>query len=742
MKHARQMLLGGLAGLAALGSAAAAAGVIYPPSPRGTVVDNYHGVSVADPYRWLEDTESEETAGWVEAQNELSQPFLANLPARAPFHKRLTELWNYERYSVPLRRAGRLFYTRNDGLQNQAVLYVQDTLEAAPRVLLDPNRLSRDGTVALTQWKVSPDGAHVAYGLAVAGSDWNEFRVLTVENGKNTGDILTRIKFSNMSWTEDGRGFFYSRYPEAPADAESSAGGNVFDELANQKLYYHRLGAKQSDDLLVYERPDQPKWSFGGAVSDDGRFLYIAISSGTDSANALYYKFLGDPLQPRFDGAVTALAERIESLYEPIGNEGSVLYLLTTHKAPRKRIIAVDLRSPARQHWVSLIPQGDDVIESAQLAGGQFVVLAMKDASHRLRRYALNGKPLPDIALPGLGSVAAIEASPKSTELFYSYTAFSQPPQNRRCDLAQGRCEIFQPLKLAFTPEDYATEQVFYRSKDGTRVPMFLSYKKGVPLKSGPRPTLLYGYGGFEYALTPSFARPELAMPALAWMEQGGLYAVANLRGGGEYGKSWHEAGTRERKQNVFDDFIAAAQFLVKQKYTTVAQLAIHGRSNGGLLVGAMLNQRPELFAAAVADVGVMDMLRFHKFTIGWAWVDDYGSSDDRKGFKYLSAYSPYHNIKPGTKYPAVLVTTADHDDRVVPGHSFKYTAALQAAQAADQPVLIRVDVKAGHGAGKPTAKLIDEVADRLAFISHFTSVSPKDCHRSSLSPPERRGMG
>ncbi|MBI3171388.1 MAG: hypothetical protein HYZ32_02205, partial [Hydrocarboniphaga effusa] len=494
-----------------------AAALEYPASRRGDVVDDYHGVKVADPYRWLEDTESDETLAWVKAQNKLSLPLLNRLPARAAFHQRLTELWNYERYSVPLRRAGRLFYTRNDGLQNQAVLYVQDSLETTPRVLLDPNRLSRDGTVALTQWEVSPDGAHVAYGLAAAGSDWNEFRVLAVESGKNTDDVLTRIKFSSISWTGDGRGFFYSRFPDAPAGGKPGGDGHVFDELANQKLYYHRLGTQQGDDLLMYERPDQPKWYFDGEVSDDGLFLFIKISSGTDSDNALYYKFLGDPLQPRLDSAVTPLVERIESLYEPIGNEGSVVYLLTTSQAPRKRIIAVDLRSPASKYWVPLIPQGEDVIEDASLAGRQFVVLAMKDASHRLRRYALNGKPLPELALAGLGSVAGIEGQPKSSELFYSYTDFSHPPQNQRCDLAQGRCEIFQPLKLAFTPDDYATEQVFYRSKDGTRVPMFLSYKKGYQRKDGTRPTLLYGYGGFEYALTPSFARPELAMPALAW---------------------------------------------------------------------------------------------------------------------------------------------------------------------------------------------------------------------------------
>jgi prolyl oligopeptidase len=575
---------------------------------------------------------------------------------------------------------------------------------------------------------VAPDGKHMVYGLAAAGSDWNEFRVLEVATGKPLPEVLTRIKFSGTSWTRDGKGFFYSRYPDPPKDAKAG----VFDELANMKVYYHRLGTPQSADLMIYERPDQPRWFVGAQVSDDGQFLFIQTGSGTDNRNALHYAWLADPKNPKLDAKIVALVDRIEWLLQPIGNEHSIVYLLTTHKAPTKRIVAVDLRSPDLKHWVPVVPQSDEVIENAWVAGKQFVVLAMKDASHRLHRYALNGQPLPDLPMPGLGSVTStpaeglfLSADSTSSEFFYSYTDYSHPPQNQRCDLASGKCEPIMQVKLAFHPDDYTTEQVFFHSKDGTRVPMFVSYRKGFDRKKGPRPTLLYGYGGFDYAQVPGFGRTELSIPALAWMEQGGLYAVANLRGGGEYGEAWHKAGTKERKQNVFDDFIAAAQYLIKQGYTTTPQLAVHGRSNGGLLVGAVVNQRPDLFAAGVADVGVMDMLRFHKFTIGYAWVDDYGSSDDAQGFKYLSAYSPLHNIKPGTKYPAVLVTTADHDDRVVPGHSFKYIAALQAAQAGDKPVIIRVDVKSGHGAGKPTAKLIEEVADRLAFITEFTKGAP-----------------
>ena len=710
----------------ALATPAVGAALEYPPTERREVVDDYHGTKVVDPYRWLENTDARDTAAWVKAQVKFTQPLLAALPTRDKYHKRLTELWSYERYGVPYRKAGALFYTRNNGLQNQSVLYVQDA-GAAPekaRVLLDPNTLSSDGTVALTQWEVSPDGKHMAYGLAVAGSDWNEFRVLEVATGKALPDVLTRIKFSGIGWTKDNKGFFYTRYPDPPKDTKAG----VFDELANHTVYYHRLGTPQSDDIKIYGRPDQPKWYVGAEVSDDGRFVFLSSSSGTDDRNSLYYAYLGDPLNPKVDAKIVALYSGNDWLLDPIGNEQSIVYLLTTHKAPKKRIVAVDLRAPDLKHWVPLIPQGEDVIENAWVAGKQFVVLAMKDASHRLRRYSLNGAPLPELPMPGLGSVTNTPAEglffssdSASTELFYSYTDYSHPPQNQRCDLATGKCAPFQTVKLSFNPDDYTTEQVFFRSKDGTRVPMFVSYRKGFDKKKGPRPTLLYGYGGFNYAQVPGFGRTELSIPALAWMEQGGIYAVANLRGGGEYGEAWHKAGKLDKRQNVFDDFIAAAQYLIERGYTTTPQLAVHGRSNGGLLVGAVLNQRPDLFAAGVADVGVMDMLRFHKFTAGQGWVDDYGSSDDPKGFKYLYAFSPYHNIKPGTKYPAVMVTTGDHDDRVVPGHSFKYIAALQAAQAGDKPVIIRVDVKAGHGAGKPTAKLIEEVADRLAFITEYT---------------------
>ncbi|MCI0749829.1 MAG: prolyl oligopeptidase family serine peptidase [Nevskiales bacterium] len=711
-------------------AAAAAAAFEYPPSPRGTVVDDYHGTKVADPYRWLEETDSSETVNWVKAQNRLTFSFLEDLPDRGPLRRRLTALWDHERYGVPQREAGRLFFTRNNGLQNQSVLYVQDSEQAQPRALLDPNELSRTGTVALTQWKVSPDARYLAYGLAQSGSDWNEFRVREVASGRDTGDRLTRIKFSSIAWTRDSRGFYYSRYPE-PSSDNPTAG--PFETLAHQKLYYHRLGTPQSEDRLIVERPDEPHWGFSAEVTDDGLFCFITIEQGTDRRNRLYYQYLGpNPRTPKVDSPVAKLVDAFEASYTRVGNEGPVVYLLTDKNAPNKRVIAVDLRAPAPQYWITLIPEGPDPIRAALHAGRQFVVVALHDASHRLRRYTLDGQPQPELKMPGLGSVTEtsseglyLHGQPGSSELFYSFTSYHQPPTNYRCDLARGRCAAFLPAGqagqtpvLGFKPADYVTEQVFYTSKDGTRIPLFISHKKDWTPSQGPRPTLLYGYGGFEQALTPSFS-----VPALAWMEQGGLYAVANLRGGGEYGSAWHSGGIRERKQNGFDDFIAAAEHLIGRRYTTSQQLAVHGRSNGGLLVGAVLNQRPELFAAALPAVGVMDMLRFHTFTIGWAWTDDYGSPDNPQDFKTLRAYSPYHNVKSGTKYPAALITTADHDDRVVPGHSFKYAAALQAAQAGDKPVLIRIETQAGHGAGKPTTKLIEEWTDQLAFITHFTRV-------------------
>ncbi|SFF56805.1 prolyl oligopeptidase Serine peptidase. MEROPS family S09A [Fontimonas thermophila] len=703
--------------LVAVTAAPTAHALDYPDTPRGPVVDDYFGTPVPDPYRWLEDVDSPQTRAWVEAQNALSLPFLARLPEREALRRRLTELWNFERYEVVEKRAGRYFFRRNDGLQNQSVLYVQDGRKARPRALLDPNLLAADGSVALTDYEVSPDGRWLAYATATSGSDWNEIRVRDIATGKDGPDHLVRIKFSSIAWTRDAKGFFYSRYPDPP---EGAAAG-TFDDLAHQKLYYHRVGTPQSEDLLIFETPQEPKWGFVPEVTDDGRWLVITIWRGSENAYRVYVKDLGDPQRPRLDAPVIKLVDDFEAEYALIGNVGSVLYFRTSQGVERGRIAAVDLADPDRT-WRSIVPEQADTLRHALFAGDGIVALYMRDATSRLRRFALDGTPRGEIALPGLGSVpdlnfggVQIRGQFGDPELFYAFASFNRPATNYVYDLSKNRGAVFHPLKLRFNPDDYVTEQVFYPSKDGTKIPMFISYKRGLK-RDGQNPTHLYGYGGFDIPLTPTFS-----VPNLVWMERGGIFAQANLRGGGEYGRAWHEAGTRERKQNVFDDFAAAAQYLIAQQYTSPRHLAISGRSNGGLLVGATLNQHPELFAAALPAVGVMDMLRYHRFTIGWAWASDYGTAETEEGFKYLYAYSPLHTIKPGTRYPAVLVTTADHDDRVVPGHSYKYTAALQHAQAGDAPILIRIDIKAGHGAGKPIGKLIEEEADKLAFMRYYT---------------------
>jgi prolyl oligopeptidase len=691
----------------------------YPPSPRGDVVDDYFGTRVADAYRWLEDVDSADTRDWVTAQNALSLPRLAALPERGKLRARLEALWNHERFGLVEKVAGHYFHLRNDGLQNQSVLVVQDDAHAQPRVLLDPNLLAADGTVALTQYELSPDARWVAYGTAAAGSDWNEFRIRAVADGKDQPEVLRRIKFSSIAWTKDSKGFFYSRYPQAPEGAEAG----TFDDLANQALYYHRVGTPQTEDLLVYAVADEPKWGYQADVTDDGRYLVVSIWRGSADEYQIHVRDLGEPMKPVLDGPVLRLVDSFESDYSLIGGVGSRLYFRTSAGAERGRIVVADLYAALPDRWRELVPEHSDTLQHALFAGDGIVALTMRDASSRLLRYGLDGEPRGEIALPGLGSVpdlslggVQLSGAPGDDELFYAFASFNQPATNYCYDLPKNRGGIHQRLKLAFDPADYVTEQVFYASKDGTRVPMFISYRKGLKRDAGT-PTLLYGYGGFNVPLLPSFS-----VPNLVWMEQGGVYAQANLRGGGEYGEAWHAAGTQQRKQNVFDDFIAAAEYLVREGWTSPAHLAVSGRSNGGLLVGAVVNQRPELFAAALPAVGVMDMLRYHRFTIGWAWAGDYGTSETREGFDYLYPYSPVHNVRDGVKYPAVLINTADHDDRVVPGHSYKYAAALQRAQAdRERPILIRIDVKAGHGAGKPIGKLIEEEADRLAFIRHYT---------------------
>lgn len=672
----------------------------YPTSRQSDHVDVYHGVRVPDPYRWLEDPDSEETRAWVQAQNELTFSYLEGIPQRAALKERLTALWNFERFGTPEQRGGRYFYTRNDGLQNQSVLYTAEALDAAPRELLDPNGLSPDGTVALVGWEVSEDGRFLAYGLASAGSDWNEWRVREVATGRDLTDHLRWVKFSGVSWTPDNKGFFYSRYDE-PQAGEELTGVNYF-----QKLYYHRLGESQDKDTLIYERPDQKEWGFRGHVTEDGRYLTISVWRGTEHKNQLFYKPLDKP-----QAVVVELLAGFDAEYEFLGNEGSVFWLLTDLDAPLRRIIAIDLERPAREQWRELVPEAEHVIQGVSVVGDRFLVGYLKDAATQVRVFDLNGRWQRDVPLPAIGQASGFGGRRKDRETFYQFTNFTTPATVYRYDLDEGSSSVFRQPKVDFDPADYETRQIFYTSRDGTRVPMFITHRRGLTL-DGNNPTLLYAYGGFDISITPSFS-----VMNLVWLEQGGVYAVPNLRGGGEYGRAWHEAGMKDKKQNVFDDFIAAAQWLIENRYTRPEKLAIRGGSNGGLLVGAVMTQRPELFGAALPAVGVMDMLRFHKFTIGWAWVSEYGSADDPAEFRTLFRYSPLHNLRPGTRYPATMVTTADHDDRVVPGHSFKFAAALQHAHAGEAPVLIRIETSAGHGAGTPTSKLIDTAADSLAFV-------------------------
>jgi len=680
---------------------------VYPTSHPVDQVDDYHGTKVADPYRWLENPDSPETKAWVEAQNKLTFGFLEQIPDRDRIRERLTKLWNYEKYGIPFKQGDRYFFFKNDGLQNQSVLYSLKSLDASPNVLLDPNKLSTDGTVALSGLAVSEDGKRLAYGLSTSGSDWQEWKVRDVETGNDLPDQIQWVKFSGASWTRDGSGFFYSRYAE-PDEKTRLEAVNYF-----QKLYFHRLGTSQADDILIYERPDQKEWGFNGDVTEDGRYLVISVWLGTDPRNLVFYKDLTTPNAP-----VVELINTFEAEYRLIDNEGSRFWFRTDLNAPRSRVIEIDVQSSDRTHWREIIPQSAETLQGVSVLNHQFVASYLKDAQTQVRIFDLQGQPVRSVELPGIGSAGGFGGKRDDTETFYSFTSFTTPTTIYRYDMLTGQSTVFRQPQVDFNPQDYETRQVFYQSKDGTQVPMFIVHKKGLQL-DGNNPTVLYGYGGFGISLTPSFS-----VSLLVWMEMGGVYAVPNLRGGGEYGEDWHQAGMKHHKQNVFDDFTAAAEWLIQNKYTSPSKLAISGGSNGGLLVGACMTQRPDLFGAALPDVGVLDMLRFHKFTIGWAWVPEYGSPDDPADFKALYAYSPLHNLKGGTNYPATMITTADHDDRVVPAHSFKFAAALQAAHQGDRPVLIRIETKAGHGAGKPTAKIIESAADKWAFLIKVLSRS------------------
>jgi prolyl oligopeptidase len=672
----------------------------YPTPPKSDQVDDYHGVKIADPYRTLENADAPSTQKFVEQENALTFAWLEKQPGRDVIKKQLTALWDYERYGEMYKAGSHYFYSRNSGLQNQAVIYVTDSLNSTGRTLLDPNTYRKDGTAAIAGESVSWNGKLYGYAVAQAGSDWSEWRVRDVATGNDLPDLIRWIKETRIAWAPDDRGFYYSRFPEPTADKLLTVAS------LNEKIYFHTLGTQQSADKLIYERPEHPNWTMGAEVMEGGRYVIIFIYSGVPGKNMLSMLDLKSA-NPR----VVDLVPTAENSYDPIAVVGSLLYAQTNDAAPRGRVIAIDLAHPDRAHWKEVIPQKEETLDTVQMSGGKLLLAYMKDAHSTAKLTDLDGKTLAEVPMPALGSTTWMPARLSDKEMFFQFASYTVPPGIYRLDLESARVTPVRQSKVAFDAAAYETKQVFYKSKDGTRVPAFLSYRKGLKL-DGMNPTILYGYGGFDVSETPDFA------PAIAeWMQIGGIYAVANIRGGAEYGEEWHQGGMRAKKQNVFDDFIAAAEWLIANKYTSTPKLAIYGGSNGGLLVGAVLNQRPDLFGAAMPAVGVMDMFRFQKFGFGTQWVGEYGSAENTEDFKILRAYSPLHNIRKGAQYPPVLITTSDHDDRVMPGHSLKYAATLQQAQGGSAPILIRIETRAGHGAGKPTSKRIDEWADRFTFL-------------------------
>ncbi|SFS01955.1 prolyl oligopeptidase family serine peptidase [Sphingomonas jatrophae] len=691
-----------------LGSAmsATAAPLSYPATEKGAVVDQSFGQAVPDPYRWLENDVrvDPKVRAWVTAQNQLTQSYLATLPGRDAIEKRLTALWNYERFGVPRKKGGRYFYTRNAGLQNQSVLYVRDTLDGQGRVLLDPNGWSADGATALAEWEPSEDGSKLLYAIQDGGTDWRIIKVLDVATGKTLSDEVRWSKFGGGEWAKDGSGFYYSRF-DAPAEGATFQATNL-----NQKVYFHRLGTPQSEDRLVYATPDHPTWGHHATVSDDGRWLVISTNEGTDPRNDVTVIDLKQPsAKPRL------LFTGLKNEWSFLGSTDSRLIFATDSDAPMRRIVAVDT-SDATPRPVQIVGEDKVKLESVRIAGNAIVADYLVDAKSELRLFDLAGKRLKDVPLAGVGSVLATSGDMGEREAFFAFASFNRPTTIYRLDTTTGQATTFAAPKVAFNPDDYVVEQRFVPSKDGTKVPLFVVHKKGLDLSKGA-PTLLYAYGGFDISMTPAFSPSNLA-----WMDMGGVYAQASLRGGGEYGRAWHDAGRLAKKQNVFDDMIASGEYLKREKIASA--LVVRGGSNGGLLVGAVVNQRPDLWAAALPAVGVMDMLRFDRFTAGRYWVDDYGYPTKEADWRVLRTYSPYHNIAAGKDYPAILVTTADTDDRVVPGHSFKYTAALQAAQIGNKPHLIRIETRAGHGSGKPTSKLIEETADQWAFAAKWSGLA------------------
>ena len=683
----------------------------YPKSEVGPIADTFFGIKVADPYRWLEQDvrESKKVRDWVDRQNKLTFGYLEKLPYRNQIEQRLTKLWDYEKFSAPNKVADHYYFSKNDGLQNQSVLYRMKTLDGEPEMVLDPNTWSKDGTVALGGTAVSDDGHYLAYGIQDGGSDWRIWRIKDQRTGKLLDDELKWLKFGGISWTQAADGFYYSRFP-APKKGQKFQSTNL-----NNKIYFHKLGTPQSDDPLVYEDTEHPEWGFVPYVTEDNDYLVITVWQGTDDRYQVYYRSLKDD-----DAKIVKLIDNFENEYSFIENYGSVFFFKTNLDAPNGKIIAINVNHPERENWKTIVPEAKEALSGVSLVNHTLICDYLKDAKTQIKMYSRDGKFVRNVEFPGIGTAGGFGGKKTDTETFYSFSSFATPTSTFQYDMKSGKSNLIRQAKVDFDPADYEVKQIFYKSKDGTRVPMFIAHKRGLVL-DGTNPTLLYGYGGFNISLTPGFS-----VSRLQWMEMGGVFAMPNLRGGGEYGQRWHKAGTKTLKQNVFDDFIAAAEWLIENKYTAKKQLAIQGGSNGGLLVGACMTQRPDLYGACLPAVGVMDMLRFHEFTAGRYWVDDYGSVKSKPEFSALLAYSPYHNLEPETNYPPTMVTTADTDDRVVPGHSFKFAARLQACHQGENPVLIRIETRAGHGAGKPTSKRIEEIADQWAFLAKHLNMKPQ----------------
>jgi prolyl oligopeptidase len=677
----------------------------YPVARKDATVDEYAGTKVPDPYRWMESLDSKDVADWVAASNAVTEPYLASLPLREHFKKRLTELWNYPRIGLPGIENGHLFYARNSGLQKQAPVFVRASINAEPQLVIDPNVISADGSVSLSEWSPSPDAKLFAYGLSEGGADWRTIHVRDITTGKDLQDEVRWMRFSNLSWTKDSKGFFYSRYPEPPKNKVLEAA------LSGHAVYYHRVGTPQSNDTLIYERKDLPRWVIDAVVTEDGRYLLITMAEGAENRNRLYYADLGNPKSPTITAPITPVVEADDAEYAPVGNDGSVIYMRSDKNAPNRIVAAVDLKDPAPRVLKTIVPERKETIENIAVIGGRLVAQYLVDVQSRLLLFDLNGGTAGEIALPGTGTVNGVSGRQDSPDVWYSFTSPLAPTTVHVYTPSTSKSAPFEAPMPPVDTSGFETKALFATSKDGTKVPFFLTAKKNIPL-DGNNPTMLYGYGGFSVTTLPAYRQD---VPA--WLERGGIWVTANMRGGSEYGEAWHKAGMLEKKQNVFDDLIAVAEELIKARYTSPAHLGIMGGSNGGLLVGAVMEQRPDLFAAALPAVGVMDMLRYDQFTGGKLWTVEYGSASNAAQFPFLIKYSPLHNVKAGTCYPATLVTTADHDDRVVPSHSFKFTAALQAAQGCDKPILIRVEVQGSHGY-RPTDKLIAERADEWAFAA------------------------